>query len=66
MEDLKQWTDAELADEMAAWATGGDGARLPMHYANLAQGEFERRIGIFVTRQEWRERYLSKLSSVTA
>lgn len=43
--NVQNWTDEELADEMVAWARGGEGARLPVDWCLEATQEYERRIG---------------------
>lgn len=63
MADVVEWTDEELADEMASWAANGEGARLPAQFAYLAQSEYDRRLGPARTRQEWKDHYSSALSS---
>lgn len=43
--NLANWTDEDIATEMAVWVAGGDGARLSPHRAHRVVAEYERRCG---------------------
>lgn len=44
--DVTSWTDDELCRELAAWAEGGQNARLPGKRAHDATNEYARRMGV--------------------
>lgn len=45
MKDLSQWTNEELASELAAMEVDPSSMRMELRFAHLAVAEYERRIG---------------------